>query len=343
MITKVSTELMDHFSHKSSVNEYFKSEYIKELYNTVTNSYVNSNVKTKNSFRDYPLSEFITNRLANKIITHDNVLTLTWTTKGNHIVKNTLHIYLKDNDDIPDTKLLVDAISYITSFSDKSRSITVHLCLLPDKKVFRKNSQELTATNVNSGSNLFSDTNSEICIFRREECIKVIFHEIIHGLRFSNLGSHKEITERLCQKYNLESRDILIDESYTEIWAKLMNCYFVSSRVNSQFKFQHFCTLVAIEKEFTLYQANKIKGFVKKTRNKNIDSQTNTTAYYLVCGEIFSQLDEFLMNCHFNPYLRDHPKCLEYLYHLNILDKRKVSTDDKYYNTLRMSAIELEV
>jgi len=343
MLTEVSNDLIKHFLHRADVNEYLKSSHIKKLYNSLTNSYVNSNVEIKQGFNEYPLSKFITNSLKNKIATHTDVLTLKWQTKGNYKVKNTLHIYLKDNLETPNTKLLVEAISYITSFSDKPRSINVHLCLLPDKKVFRKNSQRLTPSNINSGSNLFSDNNSEICIFRREECIKVIFHEIIHGLRFSKLGDNEMITERLCQKYNLETRDILLDESYTEIWAKLMNCFFVASMTNSQTKFQHFCTLVGAEKEFTLYQGNKIKAFIKKSRDKDIDSETNTTAYFLVCGEIFSNLDDFLMNCQINPYVRDHQKCLEYLYELNILDKRKVSVNDKYYNTLRMSVTELEV
>ena len=127
--------------------------------------------------------------------------------------------------------------------------------------------------------------------FRKEEAIKVLFHEIIHGLRFSNLGSDELITQKLCQKYNLQSKDILIDESYTEIWAKILNCYFVSSLTNSDKKFQHFCTMLSLEQEFSIYQANKIKQFVKKSKDKNLDKDTNVSAYFLVVGEIFSHLN----------------------------------------------------
>ena len=194
-------------------------------------------------------------------------MTLSWSTTGRSRVRNTLHIYLDSNDiDHPNTKLLVEAISYITSFSDKNRKITIHLCLLPDKKILKKNSQRLTNLNANSGSNRFTDTESEICIFRKEECIKVIMHEILHGLRCSSLGSHSAITERLCQKYKLESKDILVDESYTETWAKILNCYFISTLTNSSTKYQHFCTMLAIETEFALYQANKVKAFVKNSK-----------------------------------------------------------------------------
>ena len=101
--------------------------------------------------------------------------------------------------------------------------------------------------------------------------------------------------------------------------------------------------MLAIEKEFSLYQGNKIKGFIKKSKNKNLDRDTNVSAYYLVVAEIFSNLEDFLMNCENNPYLKDHQKCLEYLYSLETLEKRRVNVNDKYYNTLRMSVSELKI
>lgn len=343
MLTEISNNLIKHFLPKSNVSEYLNSQTMKQLYDSLNNTYQNSQINMKQDLSEYPKSDFIAKSLLKKISVHQNVSTFQWTTKSKYNVKNTLHIYSKDNLNLPNTKLLIQAISYITSFSNKPRSITVHLCLLNDKKVLRKNSQKITPLNVNSGSNRFSDTESEICIFRREECIKVIFHEIIHGLRFSQLGDHNMITERLCQKYDLLSEDILIDESYTEIWAKILNCHFISSLTYSDTRYQHFCSLLACEKEFSLYQGNKIKAFVKKSKDKNLDRGTNVSAYYLVVGEIFYNLEEFLMNCGNNPYIKDKESCLAYLYNLNILDKRRVTKNDKYYNTLRMSVSELKV
>ena len=342
MLTEISNDLIHHFLHKCDVNEYLKSTQMKHLYDILNIQYVNSQISMKVSLNEYPHSEFIAKSLRNKLSIHQKVYTYQWQTQSKHNIKNTLHIYLKEGDDLPLTQLLIKAISYITSFSDKQRSITIHLCLLPDKKVLRKNSQKLTPLNVNSGSNRFTDNESEICIFRREECIKVIFHEIIHGLRFSSLGDHDMITQRLCQKYDLDSKEILIDESYTEIWAKILNTYFISSLTNSHTKYQHFCTMLAIEKEFSLYQGNKIKGFIKRSKNKNLDRDTNVSAYFLVVAEIFSNLEEFLMNSGY-PYLKDKESCLAYLYSLNILEKRRVNMSDKYYNTLRMSVCELKV
>ena len=345
MLTEISNDLIKHFLAKSDINSFLKSKVIRQLYQNINSLYQNTKIRLTHRTGSYPTSKFIANSLNMKLVQRTNMMCLQWTTTGKHSVKNTLNIYLddKEHDNLPNTKLLVDAISYITSFSDKPRKITIHLCLLPDKKRIRKNQTKITQLNVNSGSNHFSDTESEICIFRREEAIKVIFHEIIHGLGFSRLGSHEEITERLCQKYNLGSKDILVDESHTEMWAKIMNCYFISSLTNSQTKFQHFSTLLALEQEFSIYQGNKVKQFVRSSKQKDLDKDTNVSAYYLVVGEIFSQFTKFITMCQLDPHVKDTNKCLEYLYHLDKLDSRRVSHKDPYYNTMRMSISELEV
>jgi hypothetical protein len=342
MLTDISNDLIRDFLGKSDINSFLKNKLVHQLYQSLYSPYQNTKIRLSQKQGSYPTSKFIANSLIQKLVQRTNIMCLRWTTRGVHSVKNTLNIYL-DDDDQPDTKLLVDAISFITSFSDRPRKITIHLCLLPDKKRIRKNQTKITQLNVNSGSNYFTDTESEICIFRREEAIKVIFHEIIHGLRFSELGSHEEFTKRLCQKYNLGSKDILVDESYTEMWAKIMNCYFISSLTSSQTKFQHFSTLLALEQEFSIYQGNKVKKFVRSSKQKDLDKDTNVSAYYLVVGEIFCQFPNFLTTCQLDPHVRDTNKCLEYIYHLDKLSKRRISHNDPYYNTMRMSVAELEV
>ena len=342
MFTKESQSFIDSFLNKTNVQLFLKNPFLQTLYHSLENPFEISKVKTTHGTKLYPQNNFIANSLSKKLSQRQNVLTLRWTTYSNHPIHCILHIYFKEGEKLPNTELLIKAISFITSFSKKERKFTIHLCLLNDKKLLRKNQHKISPLNVNSGSNRFSDTESEICVWRNEEVIKVLFHEIIHGLRFSNLGSHPEITQKLCQKYNLESKDILIDESYTEIWAKILNCYFVSSLTNSDTKFQHFCTMLSLEQEFSIYQANKIKQFVKKSKHKNLDQETNVTAYYLIVGEIFSHFNDFLQLFP-NPYLQKNQKCYDYLFHLQPVKKRKISPQDKSYHTMRMTIIELKI
>ena len=221
-------------------------------------------------------------------------------------VKCSLNIYY-DKKLISKNKIdiLVDAISFVASFSNKDRDLTIHLALLNDKKQFRKN---LTALHVNSGSCSFTDTVAEVCVFRAEECLKVLFHECIHALRFSRIGVCKTVDDVYGERYNLSSKDILLDETYTEIWARLLNCYYVS-QFGSGNALDKFCSCVALEKIFSLYQANKIimpQNRTKRTMKRvlprrNLDKDTKyyqASSSEMYGGESTKPLDE---NSPFNP------------------------------------------
>ena len=351
MLTKESHELIQSFLGNSDIKSLLKNQQLQLLFDTLKQqSYTNSFVKVHHGIKLFPQSYFLAKSLSSKLSEEKDTLTLKWTTTNsyNHSITCELNIYLQDRDKpFPNTKLLVKALSLLFALTDKNRKFTIHLALLNDRKLIRKNQKHITKKNVNSGSCSFSDTEAEICVWRKEEAIKVLFHECIHALRFSDLNSDDDITQKLCQKYNLESKAILIDESYTEIWAKILNCYLVSYLVNAKDMYQHFCTMLAIEKEFSLYQANKVRMIAKrlKTKNKysNLDSDTNVTAYFIVVAEIFDHFNEFLTICGTNPYLKEIHKCKQFLLTTNTVKKRKVKQSDKFYNTMRMSVIELKL
>ena len=344
MLTADSDNLLDNYSVGSDISELIQSPIIRKLYNSlIRTKYTNSKISYSDESRQYPHSDFLAPSLKTKVEKRTDVLTATWTTRGKYSVKNTLHVYMSEGSDEPDIELLIKAISFITSFSDRARRIRLHLCLLPDKKMIRKGQKKITRLNVNSGSNHFTETDSEICVYRKEEAIKVIFHEVIHGLRLSDLSSDEEISERLCVKYDIDSRDILIDESYTEIWAKILNCLFVTTLTDSVNKYQDFVSLLAIERNFTLYQGAKIEQFSRNSIVKKIDKDTNVTAYYLVCGEMFASIEAFLTTCGHTPYLKKKDKCLSFIHDLPKIPKRRVSATDAFYLTMRMSAVELKI
>ena len=172
MFTKESKFFIDSFLHKIDIQLFLKNPSLQILYHSLQNSYEISKVKTYNETKLYPQNNFIANSLSKKLSQRQNVLTLRWTTYGKNAVHCILHIYLKEGEKLPDTELLIKAISFITSFSKKERKFTIHLCLLNDKKLLRKNQHKISPLNVNSGSNRFSDTESEICVWRNEEAIR---------------------------------------------------------------------------------------------------------------------------------------------------------------------------
>ena len=344
MLTTESIDLLENYSPGSDISSMIHSPIIRKLYNSlIRTKYTNSKISYSDEPRKYPHSDFLAPSLQAKVEKRSDVRTVIWTTRGKYSVKNTLHVYMIPGSGEPNIELLIKAISFITSFSDRARTITVNLCLLPDKKILRKGQKKISKLNVNSGSNHFSETESDICVFRKEEAIKVIIHEVIHGLRFSQLESDEEISEKLCVKYDLDSRDILIDESYTEIWAQIFNCLFVSTLTDSVNKYQDFVSLLAIERNFAIYQGAKIEQFARDSIYKNIDKETNVTAYYLLVGEIYMELEAFLTKCGHRPYIKDKGKCLSFIRDLPKIPKRRVSVKDEFYSTMRMSAVELEL
>ena len=342
MLTKDSLNGVNLLYKKTNIKEYLQNPLIEKLYHSLNTSYEIVDLKNSKSSKIFPNSDFIHKSLYQKIMNRNNKYKFTWKVISKYNIDLTLYLFLNDNENLPDMNLLIDSISYISSYSNCNRKIIINLCPLNDKKIIRQNQKNITPLNVNSGMNRFSHTESEISIFRKEECIKVLMHEIIHSLRFSNLGTSEEITEKLCQKYKYQSSDILIDESYTEIWAKIMNIYFISKISETEKKYQNFCTMLAIECEFSIYQGNKVKQFIKKNKITNIDNYTNVSAYYFIVAEIFTYFNEFLQQF-MNPYLNDNKSFLKFIYNLETIKKKNISVKDKFYKTMKMSIIELQI
>jgi hypothetical protein len=342
MLTKNSLNGINFLYKKVNIKNYLQNPLIEKLYHSLNTSYKIVDLKNSNSSKNFPNSNFIHKSLYQKIQTRNKKYKFQWKVISKYKIDITLHLYLNDNEKLPDMNLLIDSISYISSHTDCDRKIIINLCFLNDKKIIRQNQKTITPLNVNSGMNSFSHTDSEISIFRKEECIKVLMHEIIHSLRLSNIGTNEKITEKLCQKYKYQSSDILIDESYTEIWAKLMNIYFISKISQTEKKYQNFCTMLAIECEFSIYQGNKVKQFIKKNKITNVDDHTNVSAYYIIVGEIFTHFDEFLQQF-MNPYLKDNKSFLKFIYNLETIKKKNISVKDKFYKTMKMSIIELQI
>ena len=342
MLTKNSLNGINLLYKKANIKEYLQNPLIEKLYHSLDTSYEIVDLKNSNSSKVFPNSSFIHKSLYKKIQRRNNKYKFCWRVLSKYKIDITLYLFLNDNEKLPDMNLLIDSMSYISSHTDCDRKIIINFCPLNDKKSIRINQKTITPLNVNSGLNRFSHTESEISIFRKEECIKVLIHEIIHSLRFSNIGTNKDITEKLCQKYKYQSSDILIDESYTEIWAKIMNIYFISKISETEKKYQNFCTMLAIECEFSIYQGNKVKQFITKNKITNVDDYTNVSAYYLIVAEIFTYFNEFLQQF-MNPYLNDNKSFLKFIYNLETIKKKNISVKDKFYKTMKMSIIELKI
>ena len=79
--------------------------------------------------------------------------------------------------------------------------------------------KKLSSININSGLSY----ENNIIIYRKEELLKVLIHEMIHildiDIKYENNNNKKKILNKLC------INNLLINESYVESWANIINIY----------------------------------------------------------------------------------------------------------------------
>ena len=107
----------------------------------------------------------------------------------------------------------------------------------------------------------------EILIFREEEWEKVLIHETMHAmcLDFSGLD-YLNLKNKMKNIFKIKS-DFEISESYTESWATILNCCFISynllddtNDIENFLLFTDFC--IQLERMFSLFQMIKMLHFM---------------------------------------------------------------------------------
>ena len=350
MLTKESEQLINEVIQKSKKNDLLKNTHLKKVFHYFESVPFDYEKPTKTDSKGvFPSTEFMTQNLEKKSKKYNYVSSVVWVVKGRFRVECSFNIYSKNKYVSEATmNLFVYALSFIASLSNKNRTIKVHLVLLPDKKLYK---EKFTKNHINGGSCVFNDTESNVYVWRKEECMKVLFHECIHALRFSSLDQNDRLVQKYQREYNISSTNLNIDETYTEIWAKIINCYFLSKLFHIQNSekdnYEYFCLLLGIEREFCFQQGSKIKSFLKQQKKPfDLNKDTNVSAYYLGIAEIFQNLSHFLKMISKNRipfYLEKKEQFKNFLVECNSIPRRKVNTESNVYKTFRMSATELMV
>lgn len=159
----------------------------------------------------------------------------------------------------------------------------------------------------------------EIIIYREEELLKSIFHELIH---FHNLDNHNmskfQIDKLLnyikTSHYILPNNEYLFYESITESLANILNnCYDINESINQNTLIQQFTQNYFDELLFTIFQVakilkickiNKWQNFIKPYQNSNDLSRISNSfkqdscvfSYYILKLYILMNFDIYLSN-----------------------------------------------
>ena len=219
-------------------------------------------------------------------------------------------------------------LSIITSMSDKDcseKSLNVYFYMTPFKKQRPARSASgddaiLSAIHVNTGLTRNCETHGEMVVYRTEEWFKVFIHESMHNFNMDFIDQDlRAANTQLRRTFCIPHDDVLLFETYTETWARIINTmfhtYFHDNDNDHHVTQKHFIRTVrekiAHNTLFYAYQIVKVLEIMKlKYGNITIQSaenteicrrryaeETNVYAYYILGGVLSIYAVPFISWC----------------------------------------------
>ena len=145
-----------------------------------------------------------------------------------------------------------------------AKSLRIVIYLLPDKRVLPDSSiAVLGPSHVNGGVATSCRDDGEICIYRREECMKVFVHEVFHAFGLDTAGHSDAASEaEMQQLFPVPDLRIALEEVYAEWWARVINaaliCYAHPKGKGRDNFLVLFSFALNMERVFALFQARKV-------------------------------------------------------------------------------------
>ncbi len=143
-------------------------------------------------------------------------------------------------------------------------------------------------TYVNSHSDPNHIDNGDIIIFRKEEHCKVFIHEMIHSnfrdLMLIRHSENREFTKRFCTDY-----DILLNESYTEFNATILNIFYLGiihhlneKKINELLRKEIKYGIYVCKRIMNYFDIERVNQIIKKNEfcEKKLHQKTNVISYY---------------------------------------------------------------
>jgi hypothetical protein len=217
----------------------------------------------------------------------------------------------------------------VTSMSDKDcseESLNVYFYMTPFKKHRPARGATgddaiLSAIHVNTGLTRNCETHGEIVVYRTEEWFKVFVHESMHNFNMDFIDQDlRDANTQLRRTFCIPHEDVLLFETYTETWARIINTMFHTyfhdnDNDHHHVTQKHFIRTVreklAHNAMFYAYQVVKVLEIMKlnygnitiqSTENTEIcrrryAEDTNVYAYYILGGVLSIYALPFISWC----------------------------------------------
>ena len=217
-------------------------------------------------------------------------------------------------------KTIIKRIIFTMDITNIYKNVNIDIYDTPFKKHLpcEDCGKKLTSININSGLSY----NNNIIIYRKEELLKVLIHEMIHildiDIKYENDDNKKIILNKLCVN------SLLINESYVETWANILNIYLTLIENNGVVTTKEYIESFIKEKKFSIKQCCKIIMYFKLDLSNNscknkIYDKTNILSYILLKTYNLIYINKFLKK--YKGVDTIIVKKYNYLDYINYLDK----------------------
>lgn len=205
--------------------------------------------------------------------------------------------------------------------------LMVQLIWYHGKKTLPEPNEKLSSFHINSGVTITQSIGAvaEILVYREEEMIKVLTHEMIHafGLDAKNIPEEKE--RYINEHFKLNCKSANINESFTDSLACLINTVIYTYLQRPKDFDKQYAINIKKESKHILNQAMKVlvhnKYFIQKSQLQqppqahlshasHVCESTHVTSYYVLKAVVYSDLSRFIqllsinhMNIDINAYI----------------------------------------
>lgn len=204
-----------------------------------------------------------------------------------------IKVFEPNNSKLININNIITIVKFFIELTNYHKPININIINTNFKKLVPLDSDELTVENINSGSTLVK---SFINIWRYEELLKVIIHELIHYLNIDIKDDNVDILNEYIKKKFRIQYDCNINEGYTEALAIFINSIWILVKLN--LNINNIEDVLKYEIGHSFYQIIKLKNFYKEEDFFDfclkIDNHTAIFCYYIIKYFLIKNTNIFL-------------------------------------------------
>jgi hypothetical protein len=290
----VSNNIKKFINNKKLLNCYLIVYNIDPSYFDLENNINNSiNTNTNNSNTNYKINFFIYNKINEK------------------------QLQLLDKQ-VFNIIIIINIIRNLTNYKCSNNGLNINIFKTPFKRYIqdinkntkntkntKKNKQILGSQNANGGFCYGCTNKGTIIVYRNEEYLKVLIHELLHNYgvdenifyfiknKCAN-SLNAQLYDSFISNFNLnknqKTTDIGLQECLIEFWGQFIHKSLYSLNINNNFSLyiKLFEKLQTIENYHNLFQVTKILNYNAMSYSKLINNSQKTTNNYNEFTYIFS-------------------------------------------------------